>query len=164
MVLAVPSSGLEWTPLCRDVVCVVYRCDGKLSWSDVGVSPGRKITEKPPEFELFITPLSSDGDEHDSDFVSRNNGDPDRCIERGSTKERKIHYPFKKNYCPLGIFERKKKIVINSHCRCQTKALDYFDRKLQQRLQVPVSSLSMDNYYNNMQQWQPHRLHHHPPN
>lgn len=43
----------------------------------IGVSPGRKITEKLPADELFITPVSSDGDEHDSDFVSRNNGDPD---------------------------------------------------------------------------------------
>lgn len=42
----------------------------------IGVSPGRKITEKLPADELFITPVSSDGDEHDSDFVSRNNGDP----------------------------------------------------------------------------------------
>lgn len=54
-----------------------------MSWSDVGVmplligvSPGRKITEKLPVDELFITPASSDGDEHDSDFVSRNNGEP----------------------------------------------------------------------------------------
>lgn len=42
----------------------------------IGVSPGRKITEKLPVDELFITPASSDGDEHDSDFVSRNKGDP----------------------------------------------------------------------------------------
>lgn len=42
----------------------------------IGVSPGRKITEKLPADELFITPVSSDGDEHDSDFVSRNKGDP----------------------------------------------------------------------------------------
>lgn len=73
-------------------MCVEYRCDGSESCSDVGVtplligvSPGRKITENPAEFELFITPASSDGDEHDSDFVSRSNGDPDRCIVRGST-------------------------------------------------------------------------------
>lgn len=55
----------------------------------IGVSPGRKITEKPPGFELFITPVSSDGDEQDSDFVSRRRGDPDRCIVRGSTGRRK---------------------------------------------------------------------------
>lgn len=42
----------------------------------IGVSPGRKITEKLPADELFITPVSSEGDEHDSDFVSRNKGDP----------------------------------------------------------------------------------------
>lgn len=79
----VPSSGLEWTPLKRDAVCVEYRCEDIVSWSDVGViplligvSPGRKITEKLPVDELFITPASSDGDEHDSDFVSRNKGDP----------------------------------------------------------------------------------------
>lgn len=66
-------------PLNRDAVCVEYRCDDIVSCSDVGVigvSPGRKITEKLPADVLFITPDSSDGDEHDSDFVSRNNGDP----------------------------------------------------------------------------------------
>lgn len=79
----VPSSGLEWTPLKREAVCVEYRCEDSVSWSDVGViplligvSPGRKITEKLPADELFITPASSEGDEHDSDLVSRNNGDP----------------------------------------------------------------------------------------
>lgn len=64
--------------LNRDAVCVEYRCDDNVSCSDVGViavSPGRKITEKLPDV-LFITPVSSDGDEHDSDFVSRSNGDP----------------------------------------------------------------------------------------
>lgn len=50
----------------------------------VDVSPGRKITEKLPEFELFITFASFDGD---SDFVSRNSGEPDKCIVRGSTME-----------------------------------------------------------------------------
>lgn len=42
----------------------------------LSVSPGRNITEKLPDDELFITPASSDGDEHDSDFVSRNKGEP----------------------------------------------------------------------------------------
>lgn len=80
--MILPSSGLEWMPLNRDAVCVEYRCDDKASCSEVGVigvSPGRKITEKLPVDVLFITPVSSDGidgDEHDSDFVSRNNGDP----------------------------------------------------------------------------------------
>lgn len=78
-----PSSGRECTPLKRDAVCVEYRCVDIVSCSDVGViplligvSPGRKITEKLPPDELFITPVSSDGDEHDSDFVSRNKGEP----------------------------------------------------------------------------------------
>lgn len=48
------------------------------------VSPGRNITEKLPEFGLFIPLASSDGD---SDFVSRNNGEPDICIVRGSTEK-----------------------------------------------------------------------------
>lgn len=81
MMVTIPSSGLEWTSVNR--ACVEYRCEDNVSWLDVGViplligvSPGRKITEKLPDDELFITPASSDGDEHDSDFVSRNKGDP----------------------------------------------------------------------------------------
>lgn len=55
----------------------------------MGVSPGRNITEKPLDDELFIAFVSSDGEEHDSDFVSRSNGDPDRCMARGSTESSK---------------------------------------------------------------------------
>lgn len=51
----------------------------------VDVSPGRNITENPPLLLLFITVVSSDGEEHVSDFVSRNSGEPDKCIVRGST-------------------------------------------------------------------------------
>lgn len=51
----------------------------------IDVSPGRNITENPPLLLLFITVVSSDGDEHVSDLVSRNRGEPDRCIVRGST-------------------------------------------------------------------------------
>lgn len=81
--MKLPSSGLVCTALNRDAVCAEYRCEDNVSWSDVGViplligvSPGRKITEKLPADELFITPVSSEGDEHDSDFVSRSKGDP----------------------------------------------------------------------------------------
>lgn len=49
-------------------------------------SVGRNMTEKPPELLLFITEFSSDGDEHVSILASRSSGDPDICIDRGSTE------------------------------------------------------------------------------
>lgn len=80
-------------PAKREDGCVEYLCDAIVSASEVllfkplliGVSPGRNITENPPLLLLFITVVSSDGDEHVSDFVSRNSGEPDMCIVRGST-------------------------------------------------------------------------------
>lgn len=49
-------------------------------------SVGRKMTENPPELLLFITEFSSDGEEHVSILASRSSGDPDICIDRGSTE------------------------------------------------------------------------------
>lgn len=91
-----PSSALECMPVNREDGCVEYLWEAIVSASVpevllfkpllIDVSPGRNITEKPPLLLLFITVVSSDGEEHVSDFVSRNNGDPDRCIVRGSTE------------------------------------------------------------------------------
>lgn len=82
-------------PVNRDDGCVEYLCDEIVSASVpdtllfkpllIAVSPGRNITENPPLLLLCITVASSDGDEHVSDFVSRNSGEPDICMVRGST-------------------------------------------------------------------------------
>lgn len=84
-------------PASREDGCVEYLWEAIVSPSVPEVSlfkplliddsPGRNITEKPPLLLLFITVVSSDGDEHVSDFVSRNSGEPDKCIVRGSTGE-----------------------------------------------------------------------------
>lgn len=71
------------------------------------VSPGRNITEKLPEFGLFIPLASSDGD---SDFVSRNNGEPDICIVRGSTKK---YSNKKKIHLVLMVKREKSNFVVN---------------------------------------------------
>lgn len=58
-----------------------YLCRDRLSWPGLFVnSPGRKITEKP-------LPVSG-GDGHESDLICppRSSGEPERCIDRGSTR------------------------------------------------------------------------------
>lgn len=82
-------------PANREDGCVEYLWEAMVSASGpevllfkpllIDVSPGRNITENPPLLLLFITLVSSDGEGHVSDFVSRNSGEPDKCIVRGST-------------------------------------------------------------------------------
>lgn len=91
--LQLPSSALECKPANRDGVVYLWEAIVSASVPEgllfnpllIDVSPGRNITENPPLLLLFITAGSSVGEEHVSDFVSRNSGEPDKCMVRGST-------------------------------------------------------------------------------